>query len=79
MLVDSTPVDSEPLSPFAPLQPPLAVHEVALVDVQLSVDAPPVVTEVGLAVNVSVGAGGAVTVTVALFDTVPPSPAHSSV
>ncbi len=72
-------VDSVPDVPREPLQPSCAVHEVALVDDQLSVELPPVVTEVGFAVSVSVGAGGAVTVTVALCDTVPPSPEQSRV
>ncbi len=72
-------MDSEPLVPFAPLQPPLAVHALALLDDQLSVELAPVRIDSGLAVSVSVGAGGAVTVTVTLLDTVPPSPVHSSV
>ena len=79
MVEDSGPVDSEPLVDFDPVQPPLAVQEVAFVEDQLSVEAPPVVTDVGLAASVSVGAGGGITVTVTLCDTVPPSPEQASV
>ena len=52
-----------PLIALAPLQAPLAVQAVALVELQMSVDTPPLVTLVGLAVNVSVGTGTTVTVT----------------
>ena len=79
MVDDSGPVDSEPLVDLDPVQPPLAVQEVAFVEDQVSVEAPPVVTDVGLAVSVSVGAGGGITVTVTLCDVVPPSPVHSRV
>ena len=49
-----------------PVQPPEAVQEVAFVVDQVSVVLPPVAMEVGFAVNVSVGTGGApCTVTVA--------------
>jgi hypothetical protein len=72
-------VDSEPLVDFEPLQPPLAVQEVAFVVDHVSVAAPPVSTEVGFAVSVSVGAGGVVTFTVTLRDTVPPLPVQTSV
>jgi hypothetical protein len=40
----------------APLHPPDAVHAVALVEDQVSVEVPPVVTLVGLALNDTVGA-----------------------
>ena len=48
---------------MVPLQPPEAVQEVALVEDQLSVEPLPEVTVLGLALNVTVGAGAA-TVTV---------------
>ena len=50
---------------MAPPQPPEAVHEVAFVELQVSVDAVPLATEVGFAVNMTVGAGTTVTVAVA--------------
>jgi hypothetical protein len=68
----SGPVDSVPATGRAPLQPPLAVQDVASVDVQSSVDAPPLSSVAGLAVRDNVGAGGCVTVTDTLFDCVPP-------
>ena len=72
-----------PLIAFVPLQPPEAAQDVAFVDVQLSVDAPPLATEVGLPVSVTVGFGGggggggggtAATVTAAVALLVPPAP-----
>jgi hypothetical protein len=42
----------------APFQPPEAAQAVALVEVQLSVDVPPLAILVGFAVNAAVGAGG---------------------
>ena len=56
-----------------PLQPPVAVHEVALVELHVSVEAAPLATEVGFAVNVTVGTGTTVTVAVATL-LVPPVP-----
>ena len=55
-----------PLVAFAPANvPPVAVHEVALVELQVSVEAAPLSTAPGLADSVAVGTG-AVTVTVAV-------------
>ncbi len=68
----------EPLIASAPLQPPDAVHEVALVDDQLSVDAAPLVTLLGVAVRVTDGAG-VVTEMVADCAALPPAPLHVSV
>ena len=51
----SGPVDSLPLSARVPLQPPDAVHEVAPVALQVSVEAPPPGTVGGAAVIVAVG------------------------
>jgi hypothetical protein len=59
----STPVDAVPLVALEPAQPPEAVHEVALVEDHVSVEAPPLATLVGLALKVTVGAEAAVTVT----------------
>jgi hypothetical protein len=60
---------------FVPLQPPEAVQEVALVELQVSVDVPPPAIVVGFAVSVAVGLGAIVTVAdVALL--VPPVPVH---
>jgi hypothetical protein len=73
------PVDLVPLIAWAPLHPPDAVQLVALVDVQVSVEAPPLETLVGLALNDTVGPAGAETVTVADCDAEPPAPVHVSV
>jgi hypothetical protein len=67
------PVDCEPLTALAPDQAPDAVHEVALVDDQLKVEALPLVTVLGLAAKFTVGAG-AVTDTVSDCEALPPAP-----
>jgi hypothetical protein len=54
----------EPLVAMLPLQPPEATQEVALLEDQVSVEALPLLTVVGLALRVTEGAG-VVTVTVA--------------
>lgn len=66
---------------FVPLQPFEAVHEVALVEDQVSVLLPPLATCVGDALRLTVGAGVVElrTVTVALLCAVPPVPVHASV
>jgi hypothetical protein len=70
---------SEPLTDFEPVQPPEAVHAVALVVVQLSVDESPLVTVVGVASNDTVGGiGPAATVTVTVCIAVPPAPVQVS-
>lgn len=62
-----------------PVENPVPVQDVALVEDQESVEEPPEVMLVGLAANEEVGAGGgAVTVTVALLFTEPPAPVHAS-
>jgi hypothetical protein len=68
--------DCVPLVALAPLHPPEAVQEVALVELHVSVELPPLEIDVGLAEMVTVGAGvPAVTVTVALAaGDVPPAP-----
>ena len=66
-----------------PLQPPEAVQEVALVELQVRVALCPAVMLVGLAesetVGVGVGVGVEVTVTVALAEAEPPEPVQVSV
>jgi hypothetical protein len=57
------PVLCEPLVGFEPLQPPEPVQAVALAEVQVSVEAPPLATAAGATVNVAVGSGATVTVT----------------
>ena len=69
----TAPVLCVPLGPWVPLQPPEAVQDVALVELHVSVDATPLATDVGFAVNVTVGAGTTVTVAVATL-LVPPVP-----
>jgi hypothetical protein len=74
------PVDSVPLMLREPLQSPLATQDVAFVVVHDSVDEPPCVIALGVAVRDSVGAGVAGdTVTDVLPDPVPPRPVHVSV
>jgi hypothetical protein len=69
-----------PAVALLPVQPPDAVHDVALVVFQVSVLVPPLLTEVGDAESVTVGAGvAAVTVTDAVRCVVPPAPVQLSV
>jgi hypothetical protein len=68
---------SDPLVARAPLHPPLAVQAVAPLLDQARVAAPPAATVAGVALSVTLGAAG--TVTVADRDTVPPVPVHVSV
>jgi len=67
-----------PLVPSAPLQPPDAVQEVALVETQVKVEVAPLATVLGLAVSVTAGAGVA-TVTIADCDALPPLPLQVSI
>jgi hypothetical protein len=64
----------DPDTASLPLHPPLAVHAVALVEDQVSVAEEPSVTELGFAARVTVGAGGAVAVSVADAWALPPAP-----
>jgi hypothetical protein len=73
LAIVTAPVLCVPLVALAPLQPPVAVQEVALVELHVNVELPPLAMEVGLAVNVTVGAGTTVTVAVAI-ELVPPVP-----
>jgi hypothetical protein len=62
----TAPVEAVPLVGFEPLQaptPPDPVQLVALVELQVSVEDPPLAMLVGFAVSVTVGAGTTVTVT----------------
>jgi hypothetical protein len=74
----SAPVDCEPLSPLAPVQSPEAAHELALLDDHESVEAPPLAIDAGLAVKLTVGAGGGVTVTDAVALALPTAPVQVS-
>ena len=66
-----------PLVASAPLHEPLAVHEVALVDDQVTVAVWPTVIELGATAMATVGAG-AVTVNTAVACAEPPAPVHVS-
>ncbi len=67
-----------PLNATAPLQPPEAVHAVALVEPQVKLEAAPLVMVVGEAASVTVGAGS-VTTTSADCEAEPPAPVQVSV
>ena len=69
----SAPVLAVPLVALTPLQPPDAVHAVAFVVLQVSVDEAPLATLAGLMPRLTVGAGG-VTVTVTVWFAEPPGP-----
>lgn len=68
-------MDCEPLSPFEPLHAPFAVQELALRLDQVSVEAAPALTALGLALSVTVGVLPE-TVTVADWVADPPAPAQ---
>ncbi len=63
---------------FVPVQPSLAVHDVALVLDHVNVVEPLYATFCTLAVNVAVGNGAAPTVIVTLLLVVPPDPVQLS-
>jgi hypothetical protein len=71
-------VDCEPLTGLLPDHAPEAAHEVALVADQVKVALLPVITELGLAPRLIVGAG-AFTDTVADCATLPPAPVQVKV
>ncbi len=71
-------MDCVPLVAWLPDQLPEAVQEVVLVELQVSVEALPEATLVGLATRVTVGAG-VVTVTIADWAMLPPGPVQVSV
>jgi hypothetical protein len=74
----SAPVDWVPLSALLPDQAPEAVQEVALVADQVRVALLPLVIVPGLALRLTVGAGG-VTDTVADCVALPPAPEQVNV
>jgi hypothetical protein len=77
LLAVSAPVDCEPLTALLPDQAPEAVQEVALAADQVNVELLPVVTVLGFAAKVTVGAGE-VTVTVDDCVALPPLPVQVS-
>ena len=72
------PVDCEPLIALLPDQAPEAVQEVALVDVQVKVELPPLATVPGLALMPTVGTCCGLTVTVVDCAALPPAPVQVS-
>ena len=66
-------MDCEPLSDFAPDQPPEALQAEALADAQLKAALPPLVIELGVALRRTLG-GAALTETVADWVALPPAP-----
>jgi len=70
--------DSDPESVLAPVHPPEAVQKFAFVEDQAKLAEPPMKMLVGLAESVTVGVS-VVTVTVTLFEVVPPVPVHERV
>ncbi|MBT8116650.1 MAG: hypothetical protein KJO66_02365, partial [Gammaproteobacteria bacterium] len=81
LLAVSGPTDWLPDVPLLPDQPPLATHDVASLELQLSVLVPPDSTVSGFAPSVTVGAGAGalVTSTVTVSLAVPPAPEQLSV
>jgi hypothetical protein len=77
-LADSAPVDCEPLTGLPPDHAPEAMHEVALVADQAKVELLPLITELGLALRLIVGAGD-FTDTVADCAALPPAPVQVKV
>ena len=78
VVLDKLPVDQVPLVASCPCQPPLAVHSLALVVVQVRVELPRLAIVAGEATRVTTGAGR---VTTTCFDceAAPPEPVHVSV
>ncbi len=69
-----------PLLARVPVQPPVAAHDAAFVELHVRVEEPPLGIAVGFAISVAVGAAGmgvTVTVTVAT-GLVPPGPVQVS-
>lgn len=74
------PVDSLAFVALAPVQSPVAAHDVALLELQVRVEALPCRIAVGFALTASVGAGvTGVTLTVTVWVAVPPAPVQLSV
>ena len=77
-LAERMPVDCDPVRAFAPDQPPEAEHDVALEEVQVSVELVPLAMVVGVAEMRTEG-GVALTDTVADWAAVPPAPVQVKV
>ena len=75
----TAPVDCDAEILLAPDQAPEAVHEVALLEDQVRVDALPLLIVLGLALRLTVGEGFALTATVVDCAALPPLPAQVSV
>jgi hypothetical protein len=75
----SAPVLALPIVGSLPDQPPEAVQLLALLDDQLSIADPPLLTVVGLALRLTVGLTGAETLTVTDWLALPPGPLQVSV
>ena len=78
-LAVSGPMDSLPEVTLMPCHPPKAVHDVAYVEDQVSVEDPLYATDSGFAVSDTVGTGGGATVTIADALALPPGPLQVSV
>ena len=72
------PLDWEPLMALLPDQPPEAVHAVAFLEAHVSVELLPLITELGLELRLTVGAGD-FTETVADCVALPPAPVQVKV
>ncbi len=72
-------MDCDPVRALVPVHAPDAVHEVALLEDQVRVDALPLAMVLGLALKLTVTVGFALTVTVAVCAAVPPAPVQVSV
>jgi hypothetical protein len=77
-VVLSAPVLALPFVGSLPDQPPDAEQPVALLEDQLSVADPPLATLAGLALRLTVGLGGADTLTVTDWLALPPGPLQVS-
>ena len=77
-LAVNAPVETEPPSVWIPFQAPVAAHEVALLEAQVSVAALPLMTVLGFADSDTVGVGG-VTDTVTDCAALPPAPTQVNV
>src|SRR5262245_12597050 len=76
LFIVNTALCSEPVVLLLPAHAPFATQLLALVELQVNVVRAPDATVVGFALNVTVGAGKMLTVT--LRDVLPPVPVHSS-
>jgi hypothetical protein len=77
-LAESTPVDCDPVSAFAPDHAPEAEQDVALEELQVSVELVPLAMVLGATEMLTEG-GTALTDTVAIWAAVPPGPVHDNV